>query len=735
MKPAAGRYGSSTEMTVISGGTDQDLEGTLEKIVYRDDLSGWSVLRLSLSPDGQIIMVTGMFISVQPGERLRIRGRWTESPEYGKQFAMGSYVSLSPETLTGIRQYLASGLIEGIGHEISQRLVDEYGLDILDIIENKPNLLTRVRGIGKVRARKISNAWKRHKEIKDTMIFLQSHGISAGHAMRIFKVYGKNTRSVLQDNPYSLCFDVFGIGFKTADRIAVHLGIDPQSPQRARAGLLYVLETISEKGHVCYPCETLVKETESILSISRVIIQDALEMLRIEEHLVLDEKEGRAFVYLKKLHEAESEAASLLKSFLNADMLSIPMDTDNALSWFESGYHITLAPEQRDAIASAIVKKALIVTGGPGTGKTTLINGMIKIFEKKRARVHLCAPTGRAAKRMSEATGHEAKTIHRLFELFPSGMADEYCRERELKTDILIIDEASMMDTVLFLHVLRGLPSHARLILVGDADQLPSVGPGNVLLDVIRSGLVKTIRLERIFRQSKKSLIVINAHRINKGQIPFEKNSDTLADYFFINREDPGDVLKVVKEMVAFRIPARFGLDPFTDIQVLSPMHRGLLGVSNINTELQRLLNPSNKGLSRGSHRLCKGDKVMQVRNNYDLGVFNGDLGRIVLVDPEKKTLDVDFDDKRIRYEREDLDELMLAYACSIHKSQGNEYPAAVIVMHTQHYIMLQRNLLYTAITRGKSLVIVVGNTKAIAIATGSKTKGRRYTMLTERLM
>ncbi|HHO76246.1 MAG TPA: ATP-dependent RecD-like DNA helicase, partial [Deltaproteobacteria bacterium] len=534
---------------------------------------------------------------------------------------------------------------------------------------------------------------------------------------------------------YRLCFDIFGIGFKTADRIAAHLGMDPESPVRARAGLLYILETVSHKGHMCYPSEDLVKETQSILSISRVAIQDALEILSAQGHLVFEEKEGRSFVYLKRLHDAEKEAARLLKAFVNADMLSIVMDTDSALSWFESGESIILAPEQRDAIASAIVKKALIVTGGPGTGKTTLIKGIIKIFEKKRARIHLCAPTGRAAKRMSEATGLEAKTIHRLFELYPSCMADEYCRERELETDLLIIDEVSMMDTVLFGHVLRGLPLHARLVLVGDADQLPSVGPGNVLHDIIRSGLVKTIRLERIFRQSQKSLIVINAHRINKGLMPFEKVQETLADYFFIKRQTPDHVLEVVKDMVAIRIPARFGFDPFADIQVLSPMHRGLLGVSNINSELQRLLNPSDKGLLKGSQRLNKGDKVMQIRNNYDMGVFNGDLGRIVLVDPEKKTLDVDFDDKRIRYEREDLDELMLAYACSIHKSQGNEYPAVVIIMHTQHYIMLQRNLLYTAITRGKSLVVVVGNTKAIAIAASGITKAQRYTMLTERLI
>ncbi len=714
---------------------EQEIQGILEKIVYRDELSGWSVLRVSIPENDIIVAVTGTFISVQPGQRLRIRGTWTESPEYGKQFAMESYVELSPQTLTGIRQYLASGLIEGIGQEMSQRLVNEFGLDILDIIENHPYRLTRVRGIGRVRARRISAAWKRHKEIRDTMIFLQSCGISAGHAAKILKVYGKNTRSVLEDNPYCLCFDIFGIGFRTADRIALDLGIDRNCTGRARAGLLYALKTVSDQGHMCYPCEALLRKTQKMLSIPEGIIRDAIEALRMEEQIVFEEKGDTVFVFQKNLHDAENEAASLLKSFLKADMVSFPADTENALSWFESGYHITLAPEQRDAIAGAIEKKALIVTGGPGTGKTTLINGIIRIFEKRKARVRLCAPTGRAAKRMSEATGHEAKTIHRLFELSPSGLTDEYCSDRKLKADILIIDEASMMDTVLFLHVLRGLPSHARLILVGDADQLPSVGPGNVLGDIITSGRVKTIRLDRIFRQSKKSLIVVNAHRINKGQMPFLKNPDTTSDYFFINREDPGDVLGVVKEMVANRIPLRFGFDPFTDIQVLSPMHRGLLGVSHLNMELQRLLNPSGRGILKGPYRFFEGDKVMQIRNNYDLGVFNGDLGRVVLVDPEKKRIDVDFDGRRIRYDREDIDELMLAYACSIHKSQGNEYPAAVIVMHTQHYIMLQRNLLYTAVTRGKSLVIVVGNAKAIAIAAAGGTKDRRCTMLAERLV
>ena len=717
-----------------TGTTDQELEGTLEKIVYRDDRSGWSVLRMVVPEADHIITAIGTFVGVQPGERLRIRGKWIDNPEYGRQFAMDSYVSLSPKTLAGIELYLASGLIDGIGDEMSRRLVGAFGLDVLHIIENSPDRLREVPGIGKVRARKIATAWSRHREVRDIMIFLQSHGISAGYALKILKVYGKKALAILQENPYRLCFDIFGIGFKIADRIACQLGVDPQSPQRAQAGIYYVLSNLSEKGHVCYPYRALVTETENILSIPRTIIQDALEMLSIEGHLVIEEPGPNRLVYLRSLHDAETGVASSLQCLLEQDARDFSIDTAKAVSWFESGYHIMLAPEQKDAITSAIANKVLVITGGPGTGKTTLIKGIIKIFKTKGAKVHLCAPTGRAAKRMSEATGYEAKTIHRLFEFTPATLSEEHAREHELKTDVLIIDETSMMDIVLFHHVLSRLPLHARLILVGDADQLPSVGPGNVLLDIIRSGKVKSIRLEKIFRQAKKSLIVVNAHRVNNGLMPYQKGTQADQDYFFIARDSAQDALEVVKELVSQRIPDRFGFDPFTEIQVLSPMHRGILGVSNLNYELQLLLNSSRKGLVRGSVNLCEGDRVMQIRNNYDLGVFNGDMGRIVRVDSVSKVLDVAFDDNLIRYEREDLDELILAYACSIHKSQGNEYPAVVIVLHTQHYIMLQRNLLYTAITRGKSLVAVVGNTKAVAIATASLTKGQRYTMLTERL-
>lgn len=722
-------------VAVRSSRIDHEIEGTLEKIVYRDELSGWSVLKLAQGENNRIITVIGTFIGVHQGEGLRIQGRWTVSPEFGEQFAADSYVSLTPKTLNGIQQYLASGLIDGIGSKMSARLVKAFGFDLPGIIENHPGRLTEVPGIGKVRARRISKAWREHNEVKNTMIFLQSHGISAGYATRIIKAYGKKTAAILQENPYRLCFDIFGIGFKTADKIARYLGVDPGSPKRAQAGLFYALGNLSEKGHMCYPCRALVTEAESMLEIPRTTIQDALEMLRIEGHVIFEEEGAEPLVYLKDLYDAEEGAASLLKSLLKEDARHIPIESKNAILWFESRENITLAPEQKDAVAGAIEKKALVITGGPGTGKTTLIKGIIKIFEKKGARVHLCAPTGRAAKRMSEATGRDAKTIHRLFEFTPSRMSDGYTRDRKLKTDMLIIDEASMMDSVLFHRVLGSLVPHARLILVGDADQLPSVGPGNVLLDIIKSGLVKTIRLERIFRQAKKSLIVVNAHRINQGFMPYNRRSNTNRDCFFVARDSAHDALEIVKEMVSARIPNHFGFDPFSDIQVLSPMHRGILGVANLNTELQALLNSPKKTLTRGSQRLSEGDKVMQIRNNYELGVFNGDMGRIVGIDLENKVLDVDFEDNRIRYDSDSLDELMLAYACSIHKAQGNEYPAVVIVLHTQHYIMLQRNLLYTAITRGKSLVAVVGNTKAVAIATANLTKGQRYTMLTKRLM
>lgn len=711
-----------------------EIEGIFEKILYRDDSNGWSVARITVLPSHDLITATGTFFGIHPGERVLVRGKWINREPYGQQFQMDSFVPLKPGTLNGIREYLASGFIQGVGNETARKLIDTFGNGIIDIIENHPERLAEVRGIGRKGARKIHDAWRAHHEMSDSMIFLQAEGISASYAYRIYLFYGSDAARIIRENPYRLCYDILGIGFKIADRIALKLGIAQDSPRRVRAGVIYVLGQVSENGNICYPWAGLISRAMQILEIPEPKVRDALEELAFEGELIVTDHAGKSFVYLSALHDAEARIAKGLKALLSAPSHLNVTDIPRAVRWFEDTYGIQFAQEQKDALASALSEKILVITGGPGTGKTTLISGITEICERRGLKVHLCAPTGRAAKRMSEATQREAKTIHRLFEFNPADLGRYGQEVRKISSDVLIIDEVSMVDALLFARVLQGIDIGTTLILVGDSDQLPSVGPGNVLMDIIRSDFVKTIRLKAIFRQALKSLIVINAHRINQGLKPFEKGEDTKEDYFFIRRDNPQEIIELIKELVAKRIPKRFGFDPFREIQVLSPMHKGILGVENLNTELQALLNPSGRELIHGTRRFCEGDKVMQLRNNYENGIFNGDMGTVMFVDAGKKIMDIDFEGRIIRYEKATMDELAVSYACSIHKSQGNEYPAVVLVLHTQHGIMLQRNLLYTAMTRGKSLVALVGNERAIEVAVANVIRARRYTLLTERL-
>lgn len=722
-----------------SSTSENVLEGILEKIIYQNAAGSFSVLSILTDVPEKKVTAIGPFYNPQPGERLRMNGRWSQSNEYGLQFRMTSYVSLKPKTLTGIQRYLSSGIIQGVGEELSYRLINAFGVNVIDIMERYPERLTEVKGIGARRAEEISLGWKKNRQTRDVMIFFQSHGISAVYAQRIISAYGSDAETMVRDNPYKLCGDIFGIGFKTADSIAMNLGFGKDSPLRACAGLLFILDQLSGNGHVCYPYNELVAEAEKVLSIPKTVIQDSIESLRQADLVVIDDRPdnlpGR-IVYKKGLYTCEIGSARLLVKLLNIRPLGVSIDMVKAISWFEEKNGIRLAQEQKDAISQVLANKVMVVTGGPGTGKTTLIRGIIEIFEKKGFRILLCAPTGRAAQRMSEATGSDAKTIHRLLEFNPSRMAFDRNNKRPLKTDILIVDEASMIDIELFFNLLNGIEDTARLILVGDVDQLPSVGPGSVLMDIIRSGSVRTIRLHTIFRQAKESLIVMNAHRVNQGLLPYigHEHGHKEGDFYFIQRQDPEEVLETVIELVAERIPQGFDLDPMDDIQVLSPMHRGVLGVSNLNDKLQAVLNPCGDGMIKGTKRMFEGDRVMQLRNNYELGVFNGDMGRMVHVDSKAKEVRVRFEDKIICYNESDMDDLALSYACSIHKSQGNEYPAVVIVLHTQHYIMLQRNLLYTALTRGKTLVALVGNKRAVSIATAKMTKGERFSMLAGRM-
>ena len=724
------------------------LEGTLDRVVFQNAESQWTVARLEPTGGGPPVTIVGSLLGVTTGTPLVLRGTWEEDRRYGRQFRVESYHTRSPETLIGIERYLGSGMIPGIGPELAKRLVARFGIDTLKIIEREPARLTEVGGIGPARARSIADAWVEQREIQDVMVFLRGHGVSTAFAVRIYRRYGKDAVSVVRQNPYRLAIDIWGIGFKIADGIARSLGIDAAAPERIEAGLLHVLGELVEDGHVHAPQEAVLERATELLgsAVDTVMLEAGVTRLLAAGLAVREDLTGGApCLSLTALWQCEGEAAAALATLCATPMAAWTIDVDAALAWFEEKAGIELAAQQRRAVAAAMTDKCVVVTGGPGVGKTTIVRAIVTLLAAKNRRVALAAPTGRAAKRLSESTGQPAVTLHRLLEFQPQSGRFERDAERPLEVDALVVDEVSMVDIELFRALTRAVPPPAQLILVGDVDQLPSVGPGAVLADVIASGAATVVELTEIFRQAAESRIIVNAHQVNRGELPELEpppgGDPGRSDFYFVERDDPAAAQQTLAELVSDRMPARFGLDPLRDIQVLTPMHRGELGTVALNALLQARLNPAGPGraeLVRRDRTLRVGDKVMQIRNDYDREVFNGDVGLIRRLREDEdgaQVLEVELADGRpVDYTAGEIDQLTHAYAISVHKSQGSEYPAVVIPLLTQHFLMLQRNLLYTAITRGKRLVVVVGSRRAIGMAVRNGAAHTRWTWLAQRI-
>ncbi len=717
------------------------LEGTLERVVFTNPENAWSVVRLAVPGTAEPVTAVGNLAAVEPGESLRLSGAWENDARYGRQFRVTSYQPVTPSTLVGIERYLGSGLVRGIGKKLARRLVARFGLETLEVIAERPEEVAAVRGIGRKRSLEIQRAFRDKREVQEMMVFLQGHGIGTGLAVKIHRRYGEEAMRVVRETPFRLAAEVFGIGFLSADRIAAAFGLPKDAPARLEAALLHLLYEAADRGHLYLPRPELVEAAVGLLGVPAGPVEAAAAALAARGDVVAEPPDGaKTFapwaIYLPALHAAETGIAARLAAIARRQPPPVPLDVERALDWVERSERVALAAEQRAAIRLGLTAKLLVVTGGPGTGKTTLVRGIVSVLERKGLTVLLAAPTGRAAKRLAEATGREASTLHRLLEWNPHLHAFERGPDNPLECDLLIVDEASMLDAPLAAQVLSATPDAARVVFVGDVDQLPSVGPGRVLADLIGSGAVEVARLETIFRQAERSLIVANAHRVQRGELPhLVPLAGEAADFFFVERERPEEVLETLRELVGRRIPQRFGFDPVEGIQVLTPMNRGPLGTVQLNAALRELLNPGPAGDPRaGAGPLRPGDKVMQVKNNYDLEVFNGDLGRVVAVGEEERRVEVSFDGRRVVYEEAAADELVLAYACTIHKSQGSEYPCVAVPLHTQHYVMLQRNLLYTALTRARRLAVLVGEKRALRVAVRNARTRERHTRLASRL-
>ncbi len=733
---AVKRYGLRRMQQSRSTPAEKDtLGGTVERVTYHNEETGFTVLRVKADGRSGLSTVVGHIPHIVPGEFIRARGEWVVNRDHGPQFAAADLKVSPPDSIEGIEKFLGSGLIKGIGPVYAAKLVKTFGKDIFDIIDKESARLEEVDGIGRVRRLLIKEGWNEARSIRSIMTFLLSNGAGTARAFRIYKTYGEQAIAKVRDDPYCLARDIRGIGFKTADMIAAKLGIEKTSDVRARAGVEHVLQECTLAGHCACPPELLVEKATAILEIDETIIGRAIEHGLLEGRLTRDEDTaGQPLLYLTPLYMREVELAGMLKTMAHRPSPCPAIDLAKAIPWVEEKIGLTLADRQKEALGTALRSGLMVITGGPGVGKTTLVNAIIRVLKAKQLSVVLCAPTGRAAKRLNETTGEPAATIHRMLEVDPATGNFKRGPRSPLTGDVFIVDEASMLDLPLAHSLVRSIPGHASLIFVGDVDQLPSVGPGSVLRDMIQADVCPVCRLDTIFRQAARRLIVTAAHAINRDEIPEGGTDAAEDDFFFIHEDDPARIPERIVQMVRHSIPEKTGLHPLRDIQVLSPMQRGEIGTRHINTVMQDALNPGAPGVERYGVRFCVGDKVMQIENDYDKDVFNGDIGMIASLDTDGEECAVRFGNRTVTYSFHELDELMPSYAVTIHKSQGSEYPCVVIPVHTQHYVMLQRNLIYTAITRGRKLVILVGTQKAFSIAVGRNDTHTRFTALQQRL-
>jgi len=695
------------------------LTGTIESVVFYSPDTGYTVCRFLLE-DGKGLTIIGNFPPLSPGEMLKVKGKWEINPRFGQQFRVESFMPVMPSSEKGIEKFLSSGMIHGIGPVLAKRIIRKFGLQIMEILSQKPDELTAVEGIGKAKLREIKKSWAEHKDIRELIIFLQEHNVSTTLATKIYKQYGQKSFHILKSNPYQVCHDIWGIGFITADQMALKLGMSETSPERTKAFICYLLEKDTERGHVFSHCKEIEKSCRKELEVNADQFSSALEALIKKKIIIVKKTEKGQAVYLSFFYHAEEEVAKSIRKMISFPKIIPEFDIDKALITTQDNSSIRFSSQQKHAIRECLLKNLLVITGGPGTGKTTIVKAVVDIFHDWGREILLAAPTGRAAKRLYETTGKEARTLHRTLEYMP-------------KLSGFRRDEAHPLKGY---YLLKAVPRGMSLILVGDKDQLPSVGPGNLLRDIIASGRVDVVTLDKIFRQKKDSLIVINAHRINRGdKIIKPEKGNSNSDFYFLYHKDEQKAFQIIMNLCSDRIPNKFKLDPMSsEIQVISPMYRGLLGVDNLNKKLQEMLNPRQDGLKFGNRDIRIGDKVMQIRNNYDKEIFNGDIGKVADIDKQAYRVTVNFDGRKIDYVREEINELVLAYAISVHKAQGSEYQAVVLPLMTQHYIMLQRNLFYTALSRARKLCCIVGSYKALHIAINNNKPVNRNCLLQQKL-